>query len=129
MNNRTNEQPTTTATTQSITTPTHVSGLASRSTLWASAAVLFALVLLQSQPLIAQMGGGTSAHAGMVSQTAQLTVMTTEAGNEDVLMVLDGRSEELSVYRTDPLKGMTLVQRMNLPQSFTDARARFLGRE
>lgn len=128
MNNHTTDQATTTPATTSAT-PAPATGFASRSTLWASAAVLFALVLLQSQPLIAQMGGSASAHAGMVSQTAQLTVMTTEAGNEDVLMVLDGRSEELSVYRTDPLKGMTLVQRMNLPQSFTDARARFLGRE
>jgi hypothetical protein len=73
-------------------------------------------------------GGGSSAQAGMVSQAGQHTIMTADASNEDLLLVLDERSEELLVYRTDINKGMQLFQRLRLPEVFIDARARATGR-
>lgn len=73
-------------------------------------------------------GGGSSAHAGMVSQAGQHTIMTADAGNEDLLLMLDERSEELLVYRTDANKGVQLFQRLRLPEVFIDARARATGR-
>jgi hypothetical protein len=93
------------------------------SLLWVSAFVLLALLLMQAQPLLAQLGGGGGGHAqgGMVSQVGPLTVLTADAGGDDVLLVLEGRSEELFVYRADR-NGVQLQQRMAIPKLFQDAR-------
>lgn len=64
---------------------------------------------------------------GVVSQTGGLTVLTTEAGNEDIVVVLDARNEEMFVYRSDLKVGMQLLQRYPVAQLFTDARARTIG--
>jgi hypothetical protein len=101
-------------------------GRGAPSGLWASAFILFALVLIQAQPLLAQPFGQHAAQAGMVSQVGQLTVLTADAGNDDVLLVLEGRSEELFVYRTDR-NGIQLQQRMQVPKLFQDAKALSLG--
>jgi hypothetical protein len=94
--------------------------------LWASAFVLFALILIQAEPIIAQqgLGKGAQAHAaqsGMVSQVGPITVLTADAGSDDVLLVLEGRSEELYVYRTDR-NGIQLQQRMPVSKVFQDAK-------
>jgi hypothetical protein len=89
--------------------------------LWASAFVLFALIIMQAQPLLAQIGGGHAASGGMVSQVGQLTVLTADAGTEDVLLVLEGRGEELFVYRADR-NGVQFQQRLAIPKLFQDAR-------
>ncbi|HLP84253.1 MAG TPA: hypothetical protein VK157_07880 [Phycisphaerales bacterium] len=65
--------------------------------------------------------------AGVVSQVGGLTVMTTDATNEDLLLVLDGRNEELFVYRTQNNESVQLLQRYPIAQLFVDARARSLG--
>jgi hypothetical protein len=111
-------------TTQSPAAPTQPRSR--HSVLWASAFVLFAMVLIQSQPLFAQPFGDHAARAGMVSQVGQLTVMTADAGGDDVLLVLEGRSEELFVYRTDR-NGIQLQQRMQVPKLFQDAKALSTG--
>jgi hypothetical protein len=64
---------------------------------------------------------------GVVSQTGGLTVLTSETGNEDLVVVLDARNEEMFVYRTDLKVGMQLLQRYPVAQLFTDARARTIG--
>jgi hypothetical protein len=64
---------------------------------------------------------------GVVAQTGGLTVLTSEAGNEDLLVVLDARNEELFIYRSDLKVGMQLLQRYPVAQLFTDARARTIG--
>ena len=94
-----------------------------RTALWISAGILASL--LAAQTLIgAPPVGGSSAHAGMVSQRGQHTVMATESGNEDLLLVLDGRTENLFVYRTSQQNGIQLFQKLALPQVFADAKAR-----
>lgn len=70
---------------------------------------------------------GNTAEAGMVSQAGGLTVMTADAGNEDVLVVLDERNEALFTYRTDSRLGIELMQKIPLQQLFAEARARSLG--
>jgi hypothetical protein len=65
--------------------------------------------------------------AGVVSQVGGLTVMTTDATNEDLLLVLDSRNEELFVYRTQNNESVQLLQRYPIAQLFVDARARSLG--
>ena len=53
--------------------------------------------------------------------------MTANAGVDDLLLVLEGRSEELLVYRADR-NGTQLHQRLNVPKLFEDARAMAQGR-
>jgi hypothetical protein len=67
------------------------------------------------------------AQAALVSQTGGLTVMTADGGSQDLLMILDGRNEDLLVYRTDSQQGLQLMQRYSVPQVFTDARSRSQG--
>lgn len=98
------------------------------SALWASAFVLLALVLIQAETMLAQpFERGDAAHAGMVSQTGNLTVMTADAGADDLLLVLEGRTEELLVYRSDR-NGVQLQQRLSVPKLFQDARAMTQGK-
>ena len=97
--------------------------------LWTSAGLLGALVMVQTLIGAGQPIGGSSASGGMVSQAGQHTMLTTESGAEDLLIVLDGRNEELFVYRTDSRRGeMQLYQRMGLAAVFNDARSRNAGR-
>lgn len=86
---------------------------------------LLAFQLLANAPPIV---GSSTAQAGMVASTGQHVMMTADASNEDLLLVLDGRSEELFVYRTDVTKGIQVFQRVPLSQLFGDAKARSGGR-
>ena len=94
--------------------------------LWVSCFILMALIILQAQSIFAQPLGENVARAGMVSQTGPLTVMTADAGVDDLLLVLEGRSEELLVYRADR-NGVQLQQRLAVPKLFEDARAMAQG--
>jgi len=97
--------------------------------LWASALVLFALVLIQAQPIWGlQPFGNSEAQAGMVASSGAFTILTADSGNEDVVVLLDGRNEMLYVYRTDMRSGVQLFQRVPVAQVFADARARSVGR-
>jgi len=97
---------------------------ARRAALWISAGILTGLLGVQTLVGAPPVGGGGSAHAAMVSQRGQHTVMTTESGSEDLVLVLDGRNETLFVYRTSQQTGVQLFQKLGLPQVFADAKAR-----
>ena len=92
----------------------------------ASAFVLVALIVVQANAFLQPFDQGNQAKAGMVSQSRQLTVMTADAGAEDLMLVLEGRTEELFVYRSDR-NGMQLQQRLSIPKLFQDARAMAQG--
>jgi hypothetical protein len=96
-------------------------------TLQLIAVVLGLVVALQALPLAANLVS-SEARAGVVSTSGQLTALTAQGSNEDLLIVLDGRGEELYVYKTDARTGMQLFQKLAVPQLFNDARARNLGR-
>jgi hypothetical protein len=111
--------------------PTSTLATAQRSLLGVSAAILSTLLAVQvlgGAPPIGPRSGDSEARAGMVSSAGGHTVMTADGNNEDLLLVLDGRNEELFVYRTDANRGVQLFQRMSLPEVFNDARGRSLGR-
>lgn len=63
-----------------------------------------------------------------VSQAGGITMMTVAGTNDDVLLVLDDRREQLFVYRAENQDTFTLLQRASLPQLFTDARAKGSGK-
>lgn len=69
----------------------------------------------------------TEARAEMVAQSDHLVAMTAQGGNEDVLLVIDNRSEQLMVYKVNPQNTIDLVQKVDLPTLFASARARRTG--
>lgn len=69
------------------------------------------------------------AHADMVNQSGLMQVLTLRTDqDEDLLVVLDGQQEHLSVYRTENQSSVELYKRYELPKVFGDARARAMGR-
>jgi hypothetical protein len=85
-----------------------------------------ALASMQGQPAFA---GNGDPGTGMVAQAGVYTALISSEGNDDLLVVLDGRSEELMVYRPEGNQGvMQLVQRLNVQTLFTEARTRAEGR-
>lgn len=65
---------------------------------------------------------------GMVAQVGEFELLTADVGNENALFVIDQRTEELCIYRTDQVQGVQLLQRLSLPRLFVDARAKSQGR-
>lgn len=63
----------------------------------------------------------------MVSSTGNITLMTTESGIDEVLVVLDGRTESMLVYRVENASSVELLQRASIPQMFTDAKMKAAG--
>lgn len=63
------------------------------------------------------------ARAEMVTQTGGFVAMTASGGNEDVLYVIDNRSEQLLVYKVVNQKSLELLQRTALPDLFASAKA------
>jgi hypothetical protein len=103
--------------------------------LWASAFVLAGLIIVQ----LGRIGDRRSVAladfpAGMmgsdvVSRVGDYTVMTFSAGNDDVLAVLDGRSEELFTYRVKNLNQFEFLEREKLADLFSVARRLGPGRK
>ena len=90
-----------------------------------SSAVDAANMVLAAEPLF---GDPAHGRGGMVTSAGGYTVMTANVDSEDVLLVLDSRSEQLLVYRVENLQAVQLRDRQSLPGLFTAARARNQGR-
>lgn len=91
--------------------------------LWVSAGVLAALILVQ--------GGGffeSTARAEMATTSGSYSIMTTDGGNDEILVVVDSRQESLMVYRTMNNRSLKLLEREELSSLFARARARTIGR-
>lgn len=109
------------------------SGVLSRAAvpaLWMIAGVLLGVALFRGDDSSAQVirGLANRASAGMVSRSGNYAVLTNESGNEDLLVVLDERTESVLVYRSDPQKGIELQQKLSVPRAFEDARLRTIGK-
>lgn len=91
------------------------------------AALAAALGTLVAVRAFAQLGGPAGTRSGMISQVSGYSLMTSDAGTDDIVLVLDNRNEELMVYRTEG-QAIQLYQKLPLPRLFTEARARNQGR-
>lgn len=89
--------------------------------LGASATLLAALIVLFASRT------GSTARADLVGQAGTLTALTLTGASQDVLVVLDGRAEELMVYRLENQSALELYAKYSVPRMFTDARARTVG--
>ena len=91
--------------------------------LWLSASVLAALIVVQGAGML-----DTPAHAEMTSTSGAYTLMTTDGGNDEILVVVDSSQESLMVYKSDRNQGLQLLEREDLTGVFARARARAMGR-
>ena len=91
--------------------------------LWVSAGVLAALVLVQGAGLLDR-----TAHAEMSVLNSSYSLMTTDGGNDEIVVVIDSRQETLMVYRVFNRQRLELLEREDLGALFTRARTRVLGR-
>jgi len=91
-------------------------------TLWVALAVVAVGALLW----------GRSSHgvalAEMTTQKAGYAMMTTDGGNDEILVVVDSRAEMIMVYRVAQQGGLTLIEREPLSALFARARAQSRGR-
>lgn len=97
--------------------------VAPTASLWASAAVILALILT----VAADRQIGSQARAEMVSQVGALTVMTAQSGTEEVLIVLDERSEKLLVYSAPRQDLVELRGGIDVAAVFREARSAARG--
>lgn len=91
--------------------------------LWVSAGVLAALIVVQGAGVL-----DAPAHAEMTSTSGAYTMMTTDGGNDEILVVVDSSQESLMVYKSDRNQGLQLLEREDLTGVFARARARAMGR-
>jgi hypothetical protein len=91
----------------------------------ASAVLLLGMLAWQAQAM--QFGRADAGGGGMVSNVGDYTMMTFGIGNEDMLITLDNRSEELYVYRVENQNAVALFQKLSLPRLFSEARTRAQG--
>lgn len=97
--------------------------------LWVSAGVMLGLIFFRTEPLVGAppFGDVPKARAGTLGTAGAYTLMTSSANNEDLFLVLDGRSEELSAYKMMNNGGAQLFHRILLGPTFTEARVRATG--
>jgi len=107
-------------------TPTNTAMYQSRDT---GEATLTALALGLAMLLGAMLWGvlNQPAQAEMVTETGHLVAMTARGENEDILFLLDNRTEQIMLYRVAQNNTIELLQSLDLPDLFQSARARRLG--
>ncbi len=91
--------------------------------LWASAFVIAALVIVQA----GRLGAGNQAEASVVN-FAGVTVLTASTGaNDDVILVLDDRTDALLVYGVENRNRVELYQNLKVSDFFQQARTQGSG--
>ena len=96
--------------------PPHRRGLPNAA-LWASAVVLLVLTIIQATG-----SGIPAARADLVSSVGDYTMLTFDGGNDDVLLVMDGRAEELYAYRVKNQNSLELIAPYQLKAIFLDSK-------
>ena len=91
--------------------------------LWASAFVLAGMVIVQA----GRLGIGNEA-AAVVSNVGEMTVLTANTGsNEDVILVLDDRTDALLIYGVENRNRVELFQNLKVSEFFQQARTQGAG--
>ncbi len=100
------------------TLPPRGARFSSNALLWFSAFILIGLLIVQSGRLAS--GHLATARADVVSQVGDYTTLTfATQSSEDLLMVVDGRGEQIFVYRILNQKQLELLKRYDLPALFS----------
>lgn len=108
-------------------TPTASGRVSSNALLWFSAFILMGLLIAQGGRLASR--GASEARADLVSRVGEYTLLTTNAqSSEDIVLVLDGRGEQVFVYRIQNQKALELVRKYDLSTLFATGQRVGAGR-
>ena len=91
--------------------------------LWISAGVLAALILVQGAGML-----DSPAMGDMTTTQQSYSMMTTDGGTDEVLVLIDSRQESMLVYRVDSSNTLQLLKREQLDAMFSRARAQLAVR-
>ncbi len=91
---------------------------------WMTTALLVVVVFL-----LAKVVGGIEqpAYAEMAVSDSGYTMMTTNGGPDEILVLVDSRQESILVYRAAQTGGLELLERESLGTLFMRARAQAIG--
>ena len=101
-------------------------GFSVRGLLTATAALLAAAILLRAGGL-GTMPWDADARADMIGASGDYVAMTTNGGVEELLFLVDARSERLMVYRVRNGVQVQQAASQDLRELFTTARAAYIG--
>lgn len=107
-------------------TPTTRGGFSVRGVLMATAMLLTAGILLRAGG-VGEMPWDREARADMIGASGDYTAMTTNGGVEELMFLVDERSEVLMVYRVLNGQRVEFLARQDLRELFMTARAAYLG--
>ncbi|MFK7758598.1 MAG: hypothetical protein AB8C13_01480 [Phycisphaerales bacterium] len=68
------------------------------------------------------------AYAEMAVTSTGYTMMTTNGGPDEILVLVDSREESILVYRTSQMDALELLERESLSGLFARARVQAMGR-
>jgi len=89
--------------------------------LWALAA---AVIVIAAGRVFPGAPAPSTAHADTVSAVGGVTILTSATGSgEDIVTVLDQRSDTLAVYRSTARRSLELVQVASVAELFEQSRA------
>lgn len=101
--------------------------LFTRAALLAGATILATLVVSQVLRITSAGGIEPTALAGLVSEAGGMTILTVEANSDELVFVVDSRSEELLVYKAENNQTIEMLQKYNIPEIFNQAKGRVVG--
>lgn len=90
--------------------------ISSAAWLWCSAIILTALIIVQAGRIAPSLL--PEARADLVAGVAGYTTLTLNSQSEDILLVLDGRGEQVFLYRILNQRQLELIGRQDLNQLF-----------
>ncbi|MBL4590590.1 MAG: hypothetical protein JKY96_01385 [Phycisphaerales bacterium] len=100
-----------------------IGGLVRGGWLWVSAGALAAMIVVQGSGLLDSM-----AYAEMSTTYQSYSMMTTDGGTDEILVILDSRQEAMLIYEVDSTNTLKLLKREQLDTMFASARAQHLPR-
>jgi len=110
-----------------ITPASPARDMLAQASLLAGAIILSTLVTCQVLRLFSGPGLESTALAGLVSEAGGVTMLTVEANSDELVFVVDNRAEELMVYKADNNQTLDMLQKYNVPELFSAAKARVGG--
>jgi len=92
---------------------------------WVTLGALVLVIFVLSR---VSMVTGSPALAEITTRDGAYTMMTTDGGSDEILVLVDSREEMISVYRVNQTgNGLDLIERESLSGLFSRARAQAMG--
>lgn len=91
---------------------------------WVTLGVLMLVVMVLSR---VGMVTNSPAMAEMAVHDSGYTMMTTDGGSDEILVLVDSREESILIYRVGPSGGLVLLEHESLSGVFSRARTQVMG--